>query len=337
MIDFLYPRYLYLLIAVPVLLLLWGLGIWHHHRMRRRFGNLENMVEVSRVSWAGHGWMQGVLFALSVLCMVVGLAYPQMLGRELRPIPMPTDVVFMFDISPSMFAKDMDPSRLGRAQQIMQQFILHKLPDDRYALVAFNFNSIIMSYLTRDPQGILVYFDYLNQTTEPGIGTNMGAALTSAVRVVQADEEIFPQNTSKRRRVFVLISDGDDNIGQWQGPLVEVIRRKIKLYTFGLGTANGAYFPLVLAPGGEVIKYATSMTGERIKSKAQARTLRDLAERTGARFYRGEDNRQVAQAMDDILNTGRPLAGYQANPSKKDYYFHFLVAAFIFMLGGIFL
>jgi Ca-activated chloride channel family protein len=281
--------------------------------------------------------MQGAFYALSALCMVMALAYPQMLTRELRPLPMPTDVIFMFDISPSMFARDMDPSRLGRAEQIMQQFILHKLPDDRYALVSFNFNSIIMSYLTRDPQGILVYFDYLNQTTEPGIGTNMGAALVSAVRTVQADETIFPQNTAKRRRVFVLISDGDDNIGQWQAPLVEVIRRKIKIYTFGLGTANGAYFPLVLAPGGEVVKYATAMTGERIRSKAQARTLRDVAERAGGRFYRGEDDRQVKAAIDDILNTGRPLAGYEANPTKKDLFYYFLAAGFVFMLGGIFL
>jgi Ca-activated chloride channel homolog len=255
----------------------------------------------------------------------------------LRPIPMPTDVIFMLDVSPSMFAKDMDPSRLGRAEQIINQFILHKLPDDRYALVSFNFNSIVMSYLTRDPQGILVYFDYLNQTTEPVIGTNMGAALVSGLRVIQADEQIYPQNTSKRRRVMVLISDGDDNIGQWQGPLVEVIRRRIKLYTFGLGTANGAYFPLVLGPGGEIVKYATSMTGERIRSKAQARTLRDVAERTGARFYRGEDNRQVQTAIDDLLNTGRPLAGYQSNPTKKDYYFYFLSAAFISMIAAIFL
>ena len=144
MMEFVYPRYLWMLLGVPALLLLWGVGIWHHHRMRKRFGNLENMVEISRVSWAGHGWMQGILFAVSAFCMVIGLAYPQMLGRELRPVPMPTDVIFMLDISPSMFARDMDPSRLGRAEQIIQQFILHKLPDDRYALVSFNFNSIVV-------------------------------------------------------------------------------------------------------------------------------------------------------------------------------------------------
>jgi Ca-activated chloride channel family protein len=335
--EFIYPRYLWLLLGVPVLMLLWGLGIWHHRRMRARFGNIENLVEISRVSWAGQGWLRGGLFAGSVAGMILGLAYPQMLGRQLRPVPMPTDVIFMLDISPSMFAKDMDPSRLGRAQQIIQQFILRKLPEDRYALVTFNFNSIVLSYLTRDPESILLYFDYLNQTTEPAIGTNMGAALVSGLRVIQADEQINPQNASTRRRVLILISDGDDNIGQWQGPLVEVIRRRIKLYTFGLGTATGAYFPLVMAPGGEVLKYATLRTGERIRTKAQARTLRDLAERTGARFYRGEDSRQVQAAVDELLTTGRPVSGYQANPVKQDLYFYFLSAAFLCMIAGIFL
>jgi Ca-activated chloride channel family protein len=337
MMEFIYPRYLWLLLAIPVLLLFWMLGIWHHRRMRVRFGNIENLEEISRVSWGGHGWLQGVLFAVSAACMVIALAFPQMLGRELRAVPMPTDVIFMLDISPSMFAKDMDPSRLVASQKIINQFILNKLPEDRYSLVAFNFNSLILSYLTRDPQSILVYFDYLNQTEEPVIGTNMGAALVSGLRVMQADEQVYPDQAAKRRRVLILISDGDDNIGQWQGPLVEVMRRRIKLYTFGLGSANGAPFPLLMAPNGEVLKWATSMTGERLTSQAQARTLREIAERTGGRFYRGEDSRQVQAAIEEVLVNGRPVAGYEANPTRKDYFFYFLAAAFLALLGAIFL
>ena len=111
----------------------------------------------------------------------------------------------------------------------------------------------------------------------------------------------------------------------------------MKLYTFGLGSANGAYFPLLMGPSGEVLKYATGMTGERLVSKAQARTLRDLAERTGARFFRGEDNRQVQAAIEEILVNGRPVSGYQANPIRQDLFFYFLSAAFLCMLGAIFL
>ena len=334
--EFVYPRYLWLLLGIPVVLLFWGIGIWHHHRMRKRFGDLENLEEISRISWAGQGWMRGTLFALSLAGMILGLSNPQILGRELRAVPQPTDVIFMLDISPSMFARDMDPNRLGRAEQIIQRFILEKLPDDRYALVSFNMNSVVLSYLTRDPQTLLLYFDYLNQTEEPILGTNMGAALVSGVRVIQADEQVNPVEAKKRRRVLVLISDGDDNIGQWQGPLGEVVRRRLKVYTFGLGSATGAPVPLQMK-GREIVRYATLLTGERLITRAQARTLRDVAERTGAHFFRGEDNRQVDAAIDEILISGRPLAGYQSTPTRQDLFFHFLAAAFLCMLAGIFL
>jgi Ca-activated chloride channel family protein len=334
--DFLYPQFLWLLVIIPLPVLLWGLGLWHHWRMRGRFGDLTNLGEISRVSWSGHGWLRGAMFAASLVATALGLAYPQVLTRDVRAVPKATDVVFMLDVSPSMFAADMDPHRLGRAQQIIQQFILNKLPDDRYALVTFNFNAIILSYLTRDPQNTLVYFDYLNRTTDPGVGTNMGAALVSALRVVEADEKITPENR-ERRRVLVLISDGDDNLQQWELPVSDVVARQLKVYTFGLGTSSGAPFPLRRSGRGDVIEYAITQTGDRVMSKAQARTLLEIARRTGGRFFRGEDNRQVQTAVDEILSSGRPVGGYQAYPIRQDLYIHFLSAAFIFMLAGAFL
>ena len=239
--EFLSPQYLWLLLGIPPAVLLWALGIRHHRRTRVRFGNLENLKEISRVSWAGRGWLRGGLFATSLAGMILGLAHPQAVGRDLRPVPMPTDVIFMLDTSPSMFASDMDPTRLGRAQQIIQQFILRKLPDDRYALVPFSFSSIVLSYLTRDPQNVLLYFDHLNQTTEPAAGTNIGAAVIAGLRVIEADEQIAPPGAGKRRRVLILISDGDDNIGEWQEPLSEVIRARIKIYTIRTGHCHGGF------------------------------------------------------------------------------------------------
>jgi Ca-activated chloride channel family protein len=334
--SMLFPRFLWLLAAVPVLMLFWGAGLWHHRRMRGRFGELTSLEEISRVSWAGQGWARGGFFAASLVCMIVGLARPQMLTRDVRPVPMATDVIFMLDTSPSMFARDMDPSRLGRAEQIIQQFILRKLPEDRYALVAFNYNGVVLSYLTREPESIPVYFDYLNRTTEPKVGTNVGAALISALRVIDADEQITPENRS-RRRILVLISDGDDTIGQWEASIDDVVRRRLKIYTLGLGTASGAAFPLQLSPRGDVIRYAVSGSGERLTSRAQATTLREVARRTSARFFRGEDDRQVDAAIEEMLSTGRPVAGYQSNPITRDLYFYFFAAAFVCMLAAAFL
>src|SRR3990172_1210040 len=186
--EFSRQEYFWLLWLIPFLILLWGMGVWHQSRMRSRFGNIENLESVSRISWAGRGWLRGFLFFLSLVLMVLGLAYPQTVARELRPVPTPTDLVFLLDISPSMYARDMDPSRLGRAEQIIQKFILLKQPQDRYGLVVFNWNSVVLSYLTRDPESVLLYLDYLNQQEEPEWGTNMGSALVSALRIFRADE-----------------------------------------------------------------------------------------------------------------------------------------------------
>jgi Ca-activated chloride channel family protein len=236
-----------------------------------------------------------------------------------------------------MFAKDMDPTRLARAEEIIQKFILLKQPQDRYALVTFNYTSVVLSYLTADPQTILVYFDYLNQTEEPEAGSNMGSAMTSALRLIDNDIQMNPELSEKRRRVFVLLSDGDDNIGEWAAPLREVQQREIKVYTFGLGSASGAYVPLQMSRGGQVVKYLTREGGARIVSQAQAATMREIAERTGASFFRGEDERQVDRALDDILVQGRPISGYQANPVREDLYEYFLMAAFAALILGIFL
>jgi len=337
--EFTRPEYFWLLLVVPIVILLWGIGIWYQHQMRSRFGSLENLEAISRISSTVRPWFRGVLFVTALTLMVVGLAYPRMVSRELRAVPTPTDLVFLVDISPSMYGRDMDPSRLGRAEWIVQRFIQLKQPQDRYALVVFNWTSVVLSYLTTDPQSILLYFDYLNQQDEPEAGTNMGSALTSALRLVTREAAVDPAAEKGRRKVFVLISDGDDTAKQMEKPLADVIRAGIKVYTFGLGTSNGSYVPLEMSGGlhGQVIKYLQGRGGARLVSHAEMRTLREIAEKTSAKFYRGERNRQVNRAMDDILFAARPVAGFQSNLVRKDLFFYFLAGAFVCLIGGIFL
>ena len=222
-------EYFWLLLGLPFLILFWWVGVRYLGRMRSRFGNMENLASISRISWGGRAWLRGMAYVLSAAFMVLGLAYPRTISRELRAIPTPTDLIFVLDVSPSMYARDMDPSRLGKAQQIVQKFILQKQQQDRYALITFNYTSVVLTYLTQDPQNIVVYFDYLNQAEEPEVGSNMGAALTNALRLIATDAKVNPEKAKGRRRVIVLISDGDDNIGEWAAPLHAVTAAEICL------------------------------------------------------------------------------------------------------------
>ena len=337
--EFARQEYLWLLLVVPFVVLLWGMGLWHQRRMRARFGNIDNLESISRISWSGREWFRGLLFVGALALMALGLAYPRAIIRELSAVPTPTDLVFLLDTSPSMYGRDMDPSRLGRAERIIQRFIYLKQPQDRYGLIAFNWTSVVLSYLTSDPQSILLYFDYLNQQDTPQPGTNVGSVLTNAMRLVATQQEVDPEPAKKRRVVFVLLSDGDDTAHEVEKSLAGVIRSGIKIYTIGLGTANGSYVPLEMAGGlnGQVVKYLQRDGGARLVSHAEARTMRGISEKTGGRFFRGESAKQVDQAMEEIVYTARPVSGFQSNAVRKDLYIYFLMAAFACLLAGVFL
>ena len=337
--EFARQEYFWLLLVVPFVILLWGIGVWHQRRMRIRFGNIDNLESISRISWSGRAWFRGLLFVGALTLMAVGLAYPRAIVRELRAVPTPTDLVFLLDISPSMYGRDMDPSRLGRAERIIQRFIYLKMPQDRYGLIVFNWTSVVLSYLTTDPQSILLYFDYLNQQDMPEPGTNVGSALTNAMRLVTTEQEVDPEAAQKRRVIFVLLSDGDDTAGEIEKPLADLIRSGIKVYAIGLGTANGSYVPLEMAGGlnGQIVKYLQRDGGSRLVSHAEARTMRQISERTGGQFFRGESDKQVDQAIEEILFSARPVSGFQSNAVRKDLYIYFLMAAFACLLAGAFL
>jgi Ca-activated chloride channel family protein len=213
-----------------------------------------------------------------------------------------------------------------------------KQPQDRYGLIAFNWTSVVLSYMTSDPQNILVYFDYLNQQEMPEPGTNVGSALTNAMRLVATEQKSAPE-ARKRRFVFVLLSDGDDTAKQIERPLADVIKLGIKIYAIGLGTANGSYVPAEMAGGlnGQVVRYLQHDGGTRLVSRAEVRTMRDISERTGGRFFRGENDKQVDQAMEEILFAARPVSGFQSNAVRKDLYIYFLTGAFACLLAGVFL
>ena len=87
---------------------------------------------------------------------------------------------------------------------------------------------------------------------------------------------------------------------------------------------------------GQVVAYYQREGGVRLVSQAQARTMRDISERSGGRFFRGERDEQINQAIDEILFAKRPVSGFQSTPVRKDFYIHFLIGALVCLLAGVF-
>jgi Ca-activated chloride channel family protein len=159
------------------------------------------------------------------------------------------------------------------------------------------------------------------------------------MHLIAAQQRQDSDAAAKRRVVFILLSDGDDTASELEKPLSEVIRSRIKIYTVGLGTANGAYVPVEMTGGlnGQVVQYLQRTGGTRIVSRAEMKTMREISERTGGRFFGGENDTQIDEAIDEILLKPQPASGFQSSLVRKDLYLYFLIGAFGCLLAGVFL
>jgi len=262
-------------------------------------------------------------------CLITALARPQLVRERRIPDRRILDTVILLDTSPSMRAQDIYPSRLAKATRVIDEFIRKKLPEDRFGLVSFSQNSLVLSYLTADPNNLEFYMDYLRQQATLQYGTNIGGALKSAMVVLTRQTEIDPQMTD-HKKVFILLSDGEDYGDELKAAVREVIRRNIPVYCVGIGSRTGALIPI--GEEGGAVKYLLGRNGQPLITTFDESTLRQVAEQSGGRYYRAQTAADLAKAFDDIFLKAREIRGYRRVREAEEHYRDFLVAAFGFFL-----
>jgi Ca-activated chloride channel family protein len=229
-----------------------------------------------------------------------------------------------------MRARDIAPSRLVRATEVIGEFIQKKFPDDRFGLVSFTGNSLVLSYLTADPNNLLFYLEYLRGQEIGQYGTNIGGALKSGRQVLDRQQEIEPAS-KKNKKVFILLSDGEDHGEELEAEIKELARRGVPVYCVGIGSREGAYIPIG-EEHGKVI-YLTGNNDERILSTFDEGSLRRIAERTGGQYYRAYTGVEMSKSFADIFLKSREIQGFRRVRTTQERYRDLLVAAFgIFLL-----
>jgi Ca-activated chloride channel family protein len=233
---------------------------------------------------------RGNLFALRIVVVVliaVGLARPQ-LEKGFETIKAEgIDIMLGLDISGSMRAEDFKPrNRIHVAKQVVGDFI-SRIENDRVGLVAFAARSFTRCPLTLD-------HDVLQSMLE-GVdigmvedGTAIGVALANCVARLK--------DSDAKSKVIILLTDGVNNRGEIDPATGASLARAadIKVYTIGVGKQGGAPVPVVTRDGRKV--YARNPDGSIHMTELDEDTLKEIAARTGGRYYRATDE----QALDEI-------------------------------------
>lgn len=302
----------YLLLLLVCLPLLWLL-VRRGKSQRKRFSEYAEAhlqgIYYAQFSpfWTG---FKLVLAILALACLVLALVRPQWdyENRTLESSGM--DIVFAIDVSKSMDAMDMMPSRLLRASMQISAF-LQQLRTDRIGIIAFAGVASLQCPLTDDYEAVRIVLNSLNSDTAQRPGTNIGSALSLA-------EKAFA--TASSTTALVLISDGEDLEGQGIKQAKRLKEKGIRIYCMGVGSPQGA---IVTNPD----------TGDEIVSKLDEQTLQQIAEQSGGEYYRvtpGGDEIQLI--LKRIYATEESRSRSKSLNALKDQYYLFAALALALLL-----
>ncbi len=324
-----------LLILVMIVAMV-GYWIWKQ-RLKKQLGHLPMIEAMSDEHSARRQIASGVFVILGALCLLVALIQPQW-GQTDRVIKRTgIDVVFALDLSRSMLARDVSPSRLQAAKNEIQT-TLERLGGDRVGLVVFTAVSFAQSPLTTDYGAMRFYLKKLVPRQMPYGGTSVGRALDDSADLLLGKTEDDQGGDSPMKRaknqIIVLITDGEDHESNPLQTAQHIGRQGIHIVTVGFGSEKGERIP-VYRDDGTLTGYKRDREGKYVRTKLDESTLKKIATETGGIYipYRGENS--VAYGVLEYINQleKTELEALMRQRYKERYMWFLLPGVLLLMLG----
>jgi Ca-activated chloride channel family protein len=210
--------------------------------------------------------LRATLLVLGTLSLVVALAGPMWGFRWQEVHREGIDLIVALDTSRSMLATDVKPNRLARAKLAVQD-LAAELRGDRIGLVAFAGTAFVQCPLTLDYGVFAQSLDAVEVGLIPRGGTSLTAAIDAGLAAFEGRQG--------KHQALVLITDGEDHEGAVKDAAKRAAERGVKVYTVGIGTADGELIP---GEGGSFVK---DRSGQVVKSRLDEETLKQIAVDTG--------------------------------------------------------
>jgi Ca-activated chloride channel homolog len=293
------PSALQLLWLVPVILVL---AVAFEHRTRKRlskaFGEKLTPFLSSSLSPARRR-LKLVLRLVAVSFFILALARPQMGKSQQEVKSRGVEIVVAFDVSTSMLAEDVKPSRLQHAKSELMR-LLEMLSGDKVGLVAFAGSATLISPLTTDRSALKMFVDSLSTESVETQGTNFQRALNEAAKAFERGG-VENDETARVTRVILVISDGED---QEQGALKEardLVANGTRIFTLAFGTERGGPIPL-RDERGFMRGYKKDKNGQNVMSTVKGTFLRELAQVGQGSFHHATFGGQEAKLIREDLD-----------------------------------
>lgn len=320
------PRYLYLLAAIPLLAVLFLFNLWWKRRKQREFGNPELVKKLSTESSVFKPALKLAFVSLAIAGVVLALVNPKIGTRTEKVKREGVDIVFAIDVSKSMLAEDVAPSRLEKSKQIVSQ-IINSLGTDRIGIIGYAGSAYPVLPITTDYSVAKMFLQSMNTD----MVSSQGTAISDAIHLASTYYD-DPQ-TSK---LLILVSDGEDHGEDSEAAADEAQKKGIKILTVGVGTEKGG--PIPLKENGRILGYKKDNAGETVITKLYPDALKTIAERTKGGYVYGGTTREVTEYVKKALENIEKKEFESKEVALYESQFQwFLGAAFLLLFVDIFL
>ena len=315
-----YPKLLWLLV-VPALLVLHYiyLELAQRHPHLRVSTSIPWLVKKTTLASS----IRHIPFVLRILALsliVVAIARPRSSEVIEKIDAEGIDIVLAMDVSTSMLARDFTPDRISASKDIAIEFIAQR-PTDRMGIVVFAGESYTQCPLTTDRAALI----NMMKEVETGLiddGTAIGNGLATAIARMK--------DSDAKSRVVILLTDGVNNSGEVSPQMAVEIAKTygIRVYTIGVGREGMAPYPVMTPWGVEV---------RNLEVEIDEDLLKQIADETGGRYFRANDNTKLAEIYDEINQMEKARTTVDSFPIYKELFGKYALLALLLILAELIL
>lgn len=325
--------YLWFLLLIPLIYAAYWMYKRQQGQRRAEYFDDRLVKQLRKNFWNTGDKVRLACFLAAILFFIVALAGPK-IGTEVREVQRRgVNMMVALDLSTSMNAEDVRPSRLEKAKFEINRLI-NRLEGDRIGLLIFTDQAFLQVPFTTDYSALRLFIDIANSDQMPSGGTNFSAAMRTALESFNSLDDQEQGNASD---VLLFVGDGENHGPGYDSELEALVESGVVIFSVGIGTPSGSPIP-VYNENGTLIAYERDSEGNIINTRLQSQTMRDIANAGGGEYYEirsGSDNIEPFFSKLDELERGEFSS--QEFADYKNQYQVLLGIGMFFLLITLFL
>lgn len=229
------PQYLWLLSLIPILVIIHIIYLIKRRNRLRKFGDTELVRMLTPKASKYRPTVKFLLTLIALVLIIIMLARPQTGATISKDKRQGIEVVIALDISNSMLAEDVKPSRLERSKMLIENLIDH-FYNDRICFVVFAGDAFVQLPITSDYLSAKMFLQDTSPSLIEAQGTDIGEAINLSLQSFTKDEQYG--------KAVILITDGEDHEGDAEKMAEKAAKKGVKVFVLGIGSSKGSPIPL---------------------------------------------------------------------------------------------